>query len=102
MNLSELCIRRPVLTTLLTVSFIVVGIFAYRLMHQAQCELAGLEGARIVRLGRTAGTDIAHLCSGQIGEAAASGKRIPIEALVRVAPDEGPHLALQVEPIGLR
>ena len=32
MNLSELCIRRPVLTTLLTVSFIVVGVFAYRLL----------------------------------------------------------------------
>ena len=32
MTLSELCIRRPVLTTLLTVSFIVVGVFAYRLL----------------------------------------------------------------------
>ena len=32
MTLSELCIRRPVLTTLITVSFIVVGVFAYRLL----------------------------------------------------------------------
>ena len=32
MTFSELFIRRPVLTTLLTVSFIVVGVFAYRLL----------------------------------------------------------------------
>ena len=29
MNLSELCIRRPVLTTLITASFIVFGIFVF-------------------------------------------------------------------------
>jgi hydrophobic/amphiphilic exporter-1 (mainly G- bacteria), HAE1 family len=32
MTLSELCIRRPVLTTLITVSFLVFGAFAYRLL----------------------------------------------------------------------
>ncbi len=32
MNLPELCIRRPVMTTLITASFIVFGIFAYRLL----------------------------------------------------------------------
>ena len=35
MTLSELCIRRPVLTTLITASFIVFGIFAYRLLAVA-------------------------------------------------------------------
>jgi hydrophobic/amphiphilic exporter-1 (mainly G- bacteria), HAE1 family len=35
MNLSELCIRRPVLTTLVTATFIVFGIFAYRLLPVA-------------------------------------------------------------------
>ncbi|HEY6257009.1 MAG TPA: efflux RND transporter permease subunit [Xanthobacteraceae bacterium] len=35
MNLSELCIRRPVLTTLLTATFIVFGIFGYRLLGVA-------------------------------------------------------------------
>ena len=35
MNLSELCIRRPVLTTLITASFIVFGVFAYRLLAVA-------------------------------------------------------------------
>ena len=30
MTLPELCIRRPVMTTLLTLSFIVFGLFAYR------------------------------------------------------------------------
>jgi HAE1 family hydrophobic/amphiphilic exporter-1 len=30
MNLPELCIRRPVMTTLITLSFIVFGLFAYR------------------------------------------------------------------------
>jgi hydrophobic/amphiphilic exporter-1 (mainly G- bacteria), HAE1 family len=35
MSLSELCIRRPVLTTLLTATFIVFGIFAYRLLGVA-------------------------------------------------------------------
>jgi hydrophobic/amphiphilic exporter-1 (mainly G- bacteria), HAE1 family len=35
MTLSELCIRRPVLTTLMTASLIVFGIFAYRLLPVA-------------------------------------------------------------------
>ncbi len=35
MNVSELCIRRPVLTTLLTASLIVFGAFAYRLLPVA-------------------------------------------------------------------
>ncbi len=35
MNLSELCIRRPVLTTLMTASLIVFGAFAYRLLAVA-------------------------------------------------------------------
>ncbi len=35
MNLSELCIRRPVLTTLLTATFVVFGIFSYRLLGVA-------------------------------------------------------------------
>src|ERR671925_2226955 len=32
MTLSELCIRRPVMTTLITASFIVFGAFAYKLL----------------------------------------------------------------------
>src|SRR5438477_3370576 len=35
MDLSELCIRRPVFTTLITATFIVFGIFAYRLLPVA-------------------------------------------------------------------
>src|SRR5215210_5402021 len=35
MGLSEMCIRRPVLTTLVTASFIVFGAFAYRLLPVA-------------------------------------------------------------------
>jgi hydrophobic/amphiphilic exporter-1 (mainly G- bacteria), HAE1 family len=35
MGISELCIRRPVLTTLITVSIVVLGIFAYRLLPVA-------------------------------------------------------------------
>ena len=35
MNLSETCIRRPVLTTLITAAIIVFGIFAYRLLAVA-------------------------------------------------------------------
>src|SRR5262245_29479017 len=35
MGLSELCIRRPVLTTLVTTNFIVFGILAYRLLPVA-------------------------------------------------------------------
>src|SRR6476659_2996737 len=35
MNLSETCMRRPVLTTLVTASIIVLGIFAYRLLSVA-------------------------------------------------------------------
>src|SRR5262249_37424653 len=78
------------------------SVFADRLMHKAQRELSWLQGAGVVGLGRTAGPDVAHLRPRQVRKAAASGKRIPTEALVGVTPDEGPHLALQVEPIGLR
>src|SRR6185437_2217871 len=35
MGISELCIRRPVFTTLVTATFIVLGIFAYRLLGVA-------------------------------------------------------------------
>lgn len=35
MNISEACIRRPVMTTLITVSIIVMGVFAYRLLPVA-------------------------------------------------------------------
>src|SRR6266851_6011724 len=35
MTMSETCIRRPVLTTLITVSIVVFGIFAYRLLPVA-------------------------------------------------------------------
>ncbi len=35
MTLSETCIRRPVLTTLVTASIIVFGMFAYRLLAVA-------------------------------------------------------------------
>ena len=35
MNISELCIRRPVLTTLLTASLIAFGAFSYRLLPVA-------------------------------------------------------------------
>src|SRR5215470_10126417 len=35
MKISETCIRRPVMTTLITASFIVFGIFAYRLLPVA-------------------------------------------------------------------
>src|ERR1700756_2041290 len=35
MNLSELCIRRPVFTTLITATFLVFGFFAYRLLAVA-------------------------------------------------------------------
>jgi len=35
MGISELCIRRPVFTTLVTATFIVFGVFAYRLLSVA-------------------------------------------------------------------
>jgi len=35
MNISETCIRRPVMTTLITASLIVFGIFGYRLLSVA-------------------------------------------------------------------
>src|SRR5919205_3885193 len=35
MGISETCIRRPVLTTLVTTTFIVFGVFAYRLLPVA-------------------------------------------------------------------
>src|SRR3569833_136919 len=47
MNLSELCIRRPVLTTLLTASLIVFGIFGYRLLPVAALPAVDLQTIQI-------------------------------------------------------
>ena len=35
MSLPEICIRRPVMTSLLMISFIIFGLFAYRLLPAA-------------------------------------------------------------------
>ena len=66
MNISETCIRRPVLTTLMTASLIVFGVFAYRLLPvaalpavdfptiQITATLPGRERRRRWRFGRLA------------------------------------------------
>jgi hypothetical protein len=46
MNISETCIRRPVLTTLMTASLIVFGIFAYRLLPVAALPASSAYNAR--------------------------------------------------------
>jgi KDO2-lipid IV(A) lauroyltransferase len=55
MNISETCIRRPVLTTLMTASLIVFGAFAYRLLPVAAASALGGWLGRLVgpRLGVT-------------------------------------------------
>ena len=78
------------------------GVFADRLVHQAQRELPRPEGTRVVRFGRAAGADVAHLGARQIGKTAAPGKGVPIEAFVGMTSDKGPHLVLQIERLGLR
>ena len=55
MTLSETCIRRPVLTTLITASFLVFGAFAYRLLPSRPLRnpiirLAGLDPDALYRL----------------------------------------------------
>src|SRR5260221_51709 len=74
-----------------------IGIPAAGLMHQTQREPTWFEGARVVGFGRAAGADAAHLRPLQFGETAASGKGIPVEALLGVAPDRAPHLGRQAE-----
>jgi HAE1 family hydrophobic/amphiphilic exporter-1 len=37
MTLSELCIRRPVMTTLITASIIAFGVFGFRLLPVRRC-----------------------------------------------------------------
>ncbi|HWF96469.1 MAG TPA: efflux RND transporter permease subunit [Xanthobacteraceae bacterium] len=68
MNLSELCIRRPVFTTLLTATFIVFGIFGYRLLPVAA--LPAVEYPTIV---------ITAQLQGASAESMASSVAAPIE-----------------------
>ncbi len=68
MNLSELCIRRPVFTTLLTATFIVFGIFGYRLLPVAA--LPAVEYPTIV---------ISAQLQGASAESMASSVAAPIE-----------------------
>ena len=53
MGLSETCIRRPVLTTLVTATIIVFGVFAYRLLGVAA--LPSVDFPTIQITGATAG-----------------------------------------------
>ena len=48
MNISELCIRRPVFTTLMMASLIVFGVFAYRLLPVAALPAVDFPTIRIV------------------------------------------------------
>ena len=73
------------------------GVLSDGLIYQAQRELPWFEGARVVGFGRAAGADIAHLRLLQFGETAASGKSIPVEILIGMAPNEAPDLVGQVE-----
>src|SRR5882757_5666906 len=50
------------------------GVFADRLVHQTQGELPGLERVRVVRFGRAAGADVAHLRALQFGKQRVPGK----------------------------
>jgi hydrophobic/amphiphilic exporter-1 (mainly G- bacteria), HAE1 family len=61
MGLSELCIRRPVLTTLVTATFIVFGLFSYRLL--AVAALPAVEFPTIVILGRLPGASAETMAS---------------------------------------
>ncbi len=61
MNLSELCIRRPVFTTLLTATFIVFGIFGYRLL--AVAALPAVEFPTIVITAQLQGASAASMAS---------------------------------------
>ena len=59
MNISELCIRRPVLTTLMTASLIVFGAFAYRLLPVAALPAVDFPTISMIRdaAGRKPGDD---------------------------------------------
>ena len=59
MSISEVCIRRPVMTTLITASFIVFGVFAYRLLPVAALPRGRLSDHRDHRdaAGREPGDD---------------------------------------------
>jgi HAE1 family hydrophobic/amphiphilic exporter-1 len=61
MTLPELCIRRPVFTTLLTATFIVFGIFAYRLLPVAA--LPAVEYPTIVITGSLPGASADFMAS---------------------------------------
>ena len=61
MGLSELCIRRPVLTTLVTATFIVFGLFSYRLL--AVAALPAVEFPTIVILGQLPGASAETMAS---------------------------------------
>src|SRR5438067_7143562 len=78
------------------------SVVADRLMDQREGEIAGPERVRVVHLWRAAGADIAHLRPRQLREAAAAGKRVPIEALVGMAADLSAHLGREIGriPIG--
>src|SRR6185312_8713239 len=67
--------------------------FANRLVDQAEGEMLGPERRGIVRLGRSAGADVAELGAREVGKASACRKGIPIERLLREETRERAHFA---------
>ena len=67
MNLSETCIRRPVMTTLITASFIVFGAFSYRLLPVAALPSVDFPTINIIA------TLVVHGCSALLNRRACRG-----------------------------
>src|SRR4029079_400302 len=57
MNISETCIRRPVMTTLITASIIVFGIFGYRLLAVAALPRVDFPPIQVAATRRGAGRE---------------------------------------------
>src|SRR6185312_24220 len=67
--------------------------FANRLVDQAESEMLGPERRGIVRLGRSAGADVAELGAREVGKASACRKGVPVERLLGEGSRERAHFA---------
>ena len=99
MNISETCIRRPVLTTLMTASLIVFGVFAYRLLPVAALPAVDFPTIQITAHvpGRQSGNDGVVGCFADRA-AAVDDFRHLVDELVVVARPRADHHPVRSRP----
>ncbi|MEK7820802.1 MAG: efflux RND transporter permease subunit, partial [Pseudomonadota bacterium] len=94
MNLPELCIRRPIMTTLVMASFIVFGLLAYRILPVS--ELPNVDFPTIEVTARLPGASPENIAAAVATPLESQFSRIPgVEAMTSTSANGSTRITLQ-------